>query len=231
MDNLAVDPPLSAATTERQERAEAEDNEHLPLSTQTTLPVDVTQYQSTSTSPSTTVASNQSRRTSKAWSIIKLPPASTFNSLVPKSLGFLGRYKTIIYKNSLKILVVFCGIATLVLAWKALNSPTNPNDIDIQLLAVMNRSVSSQIATYKVLQESLLKLQEEVANGRRQLQLERESLLRQKSHLDLERWTAQRQFIRDCLEFQEVSSCRVVDKKRRSTNTPQGEKHDEHKLY
>ncbi len=202
MDGPAAVLPSS---TEDVAQAEAGMIELSPL-TLSALPTDAAQHPS-GDSPSS--GSNQSRRTSIQWSIVRLPSISTFYSLGPKSSEYLKRYKTSIYKNLLKILGVFCGLGALMLAWIALNSPTKPNDIDIQSLAAMNRSVGSQIAIYQVLQESLGKLREELASERKQLEIDRELLRNEESQLNLQKWTAQRHFIQDCLRYQKVNLLKI----------------------
>ncbi len=100
------------------------------------------------------------------------------------------------------------------LAWIALNSPMKPNDIDVQSLAAMNRSVGSQIAIYQVLQESLSRLREELASERKQLEIDRELLRNEESRLDLQKWAAQRDFIKDCLGYQKVNLLKIQQKLR-----------------
>lgn len=105
---------------------------------------------------------HQSRRTTSALCIFYLRLFSTFYSLSSKSYELLGRYRTSIYKNSLKLLGVFCALGALTLAWIALNLPMKPNNVDIQSLATLNRSAGSQNAIYEALQESLSKLRPEL---------------------------------------------------------------------
>lgn len=62
------------------------------------------------------------------------------------------------------------------------------------------------MAIYKVLQESLSKLQEELAIERKQLETDREVLRNEENQLDLQKWAAQRQFIKDCLDYQKVNT-------------------------
>lgn len=199
-------PSSEAATTEGVAQAvaeaEAETIELSPLSTPLASIADAAQPQS-GNSPSS--GSIQSRRASATWSIVKLPSFSTFYSVASRSSGLLRRYKTSIYKNSFKILGLLCELGALTLAWIALKSPTNPDDIDIQSLATLNKSADSQMAIYKVLQESLSKLQEELAIERKQLETDREVLRNEANQLGLQRWAAQRQFIKDCLDYQKVS--------------------------
>ena len=86
-----------------------------------------------------------------------------------------------------------------------------PNDIDVQSLAALNKSAGSQVAIYEVLQESLSKIREELANERKQLESDRELLRNEEKQLSLQRWAAQRQFIKECLEYQKVRSCKEVE--------------------
>lgn len=143
-----VSPSSEAANTEGVAQAEAETIELSPLSTSLASITDAVRPQS-GNSPS--LGSTQSQRASATWSIVKLLSFSTFYSIASRSSGLLGRYKTSIYKNSFKILGLLCGLGALTLAWIALKSPTNPDDIDIQSLAALNKSADSQMAIYKVL--------------------------------------------------------------------------------
>ena len=195
-------PSAEAATTVGVPQADVEAIELSPLSTPS-IPTENATPQRSGNSPSSD--SNQSRRTSATWIIVGLPSVSTFYSLGYRGSDFLGRYKTSIYKNLLKVLGVLCGLGALTLTWIALKSPMNPNDIDIQSLAAMNKSAGIQMATYEVLQESLSKLREELANERKQLETDRELLRNEANQLDLQKWTARRQFIKDCLDYHEVS--------------------------
>ena len=147
---------------------------------------------------------HQSRRTSSAWSIFYLRSSSTFYSLSSKSYELLGRYRTSIYKNSLKLLGVFCALGALTLAWIALQSPMKPNNVDIQSLAALNKSAGSQSAIYEALQESLDKLREELDTEKKQLEIDRELLRNEANQLDLQKWAARRQFVKECLEYQKV---------------------------
>ena len=199
----ALPPSAEAATTGGVAQADVEAIELSPLSTPSISTENATPQRS-GNSPSS--GSNQSRRTSATWTVVGLPSLSTFCcSLGYKSSNFLGRYKTSIYKNLLKVLGVFCGLGALTLTWIAVKSPMNPNDIDIQSLAAMNKSAGIQMATYEMLQESLGKLREEIANERKQLETDRELLRNEANQLDLQKWTARRQFIKDCLDYHEVS--------------------------
>ena len=209
MDSLTVvlPPSAEAAATEGVAQAEAETIELSTLSTWSTPIVDATRQRSDNALSS---GSQQSQHASATWSIVELPSISTFYSFGPKSSEFLGRYKASKYKNSLKIVGVFCGLGALILAGIALKSPMTPNDIDVQSLAAMNKSAGNQIAMYQVLQESLSKLQQELAIERKQLEADRELLRNEANQLDLQKWAAQRQYIKDCLDFQNVSSAKVL---------------------
>ena len=182
MDNSTAVVP-SSATTEDVAQAEAEN---------TADTADATHRGGNSLSSD----SNQSRRTSSAWSIFYLRSSSTFYSLGSKTSDFLGRYRTSIYKNSLKLLGIFCALGALTLAWIALKSPMKPNDIDIQSLAALNKSAGSQTAIYEALQESLSKLCEELDTEKKQLEVDRELLRNEANQLDLQKWAAQRQFVK-----------------------------------
>ena len=133
------------------------------------------------------------------------PPSSGPTQSRPTS----ARSRMCIYKASLKIIGVLCGLGALTLAAIALKSPTNPDRIDIQSLAAMNRSVDSQVASNKLHLQSLTEIQEELAIERKQLETEREMLRHEVNLLDLQRWVAQRQFIKECLEYQKVGSLTV----------------------
>ena len=187
MDNSTAVVP-SSATTEDVAQAEAENT------------ADATQWGGNSLSSD----SNQSRRTSSAWSIFYLRSSSTFFSLGSKTSDFLGRYRRSIYKNSLKLLGIFCALGALTLAWIALKSPMKPTDIDIQSLAALNKSAGSQTAIYEALQESLSKLREELDTEKKQLEVDRELLRNEANQLDLQKWAAQRQFVKECLEYKKV---------------------------
>lgn len=194
----------TAEDVEKVAQAEVETIELSPLSTSTTttLPTDAAQQRS-GNSPSS--GSVQSRRVSVPWRIIKASSISTLCSFGPKCWDFLGRHKTAIYKNSLKLVVVLCGLGAFTLAWITLKTPSKATDLDIQSLAAMNKTADEQTAVYEVLRESLDKLREELANERKQLQIDRELLRNEAHQLDLQKYAAQRQYIKDCLEFQKVS--------------------------
>ena len=206
---ITLPPSSEAASTESVAQAEAENIELSILTNQSTLPTDASQQESDNPSSS---EPGQSPRTSTTWSILKLPSISTFSSVGLRSSEIFGRYKQSIYKNLLKILGILCGLGALVLAWLNLKSSMKPNGIEIQSLAAMNRSFGSQNAIYEVLQESLSKLREELANERKQLEADQESLRNEVDQLQLQKWTAQRQFIKDCLEYQKVRPCQVVSR-------------------
>ena len=195
-------PSADVASTGSVAQAAVEAMELSRLSTPS-IPGENATQQRTGNSPSS--GSNLSRRTSATWTIVGLPSVSTFYSLGYKSSDYLRRHKTSIHKNLLKVLGVFCGLGALTLAWIALKSPMNPNDIDIQSLAAMNKSAGIQMAAYEVLRESLSKLREELASERKQLETDRELLRNEANQLDLQIWTARRQFIKDCLDYHEVS--------------------------
>lgn len=183
-------------------QSEVETIELSPLSNATTLrTADAAQQRSGNSSSS---GANQSRRISISWSIIKAPSISTFHSLVPKCLHFLRRHKTALYKHALKLVAVLAGLGAFTLAWISLKAPTKPTELDIQSLAAMNRTADGQTAVHDVLQESLNKIQEELANERKQLQIDRELLRNEEHQLGLQAWAAQRQFIKDCIEYQKV---------------------------
>lgn len=204
-----VSPSSEAANTEGVAQAETEaeaEAETIELSSLSTSLASITGATRPQSGNSPSLGSIQSQRVSATWSIVKLPSFSTFYSIASRSSGLLGRYKTSIYKNSFKILGLLCGLGALTLAWIALKSPTNPGDIDIQSLAALNKSADSQMAIYKVLQESLSKLQEELAIERKQLETDREVLRNEENQLDLQKWAAQRQFIKDCLDYQKVNT-------------------------
>ena len=145
---VVLPPSAEAATTGGVAQAEAENIELSPISTQSPPPGDAAQQVSGYSSSSD---ADQPRRSSRAWSIIRIPSVSTFSSFGPQSSEFFGRYKTIIYKHSLKILGILCGLGALALAWINLKSPMKPNDIDVQSLAALNKSAGSQVAIYEVL--------------------------------------------------------------------------------
>ena len=205
--STVVLPPAEAAATEGVAQAKAETIELSTLSTWSTPIVDAAHQRSDNALGS---GSQRLQHTSAIWNIVRLPSISTLYSFGPKSSEFLGRYKASIYKNSLKIVGVFCGLGALILAGIALKSPMTPNDIDVQSLAAMNKSAGNQIAMYQVLQESLSKLQEELAIERKQLEADRELLRNIANQLDLQKWAAQRQYIKDCLDFQNVSSAKKL---------------------
>lgn len=124
----------------------------------------------------------------------------------PKS----ARSRICMYKALLKLFGVLCGLGALTLAWITLKSPTNSNRIDLLSLAAMNKSADSQMASNKLHLQSLTKLQEELAIEKKQLETQREMLRHEVNLLDLQRWAAQRQFIKDCLEYQKVGSFKVL---------------------
>ena len=206
-DSVVLPPPAETATTEGVAQAVADGIELSPLSTPSTLPAATTQQQSGNpSSPSP----NQSRRTSTTWKLLKRSSFRSFHSLGSGTSEFLKRYKTNIYKHSLKILAILCTLGALALAWLNLRSESKPKAIDVQSLAALNRSADSQSAMYEVLQESLGKLQKDLASERQQLEIDRELLRNEVAQLDLQKWTAQRQFIKDCLEYQKVKVCQVL---------------------
>ena len=183
MDNsTAVVPP--SATTEDVAQAEAANT------------ADATQKRGNSLSSQP----NQSRRITSAWSNLYLRTCSTIYSLGLKSSEFLGRYRTSIYR----LLALVCGLGALTLAWIALNSPMKPNDIDIQSLAALNKSASSQTAIYRALQENLSKLREELDTEKKQLEIDRELLRNEADQLDLHKWAARRQFVKECFEYKKA---------------------------
>ena len=103
------------------------------------------------------------------------------------------------------LLKVLCGLGALTIAWVALNSPSKPNNVETQSLAALNSSVITQAAINDALLESLRKAQESLNNERKQLLIDQELLGNEKKQFDLEKWAVQRQFIRDCFEYQMVS--------------------------
>lgn len=116
------------------------------------------------------------------------------------------RSRMSIYKASLKIIVALCGLGALTLTAITLKSPTNPDRIDIQSLAAMNKSADSQMASNELHLQSLTKLQEELAIEREQLETDREILRHEVMTFDIQKWFAQRQFIKDCLEYHKAGS-------------------------
>ena len=92
----------------------------------------------------------------------------------------------------------------MTLAWIALKSPGQPSWTDLQSLESMNRSASALTSIYRVLEENLSQLEAAIEDEKTRLETDRELLRNQKSQLRLQKWTAQRQFVKDCIEYQKV---------------------------
>lgn len=219
VQNRRSDPTAEAATAEDVAQvastdnnvAQAADGETIELSSlsiATTLHTDAAQQRSGNSASS---GSNQSRRISKPWSVIKVPSVSTFRGLGPKCWHFVGRHRATLYTHSLKLVAVLAGLGALTLAWISLKAASKPTDLDIESLAAMNRTADGQTAVYDVLQESLNKLREELANERKQLEIDRELLRNEEHQLSLQKWAAQRQFIKDCIEYQKVNDVKGLN--------------------
>ena len=57
---------------------------------------------------------------------------------------------------------------------------------------------------YRALQENLSKLREELDTEKKQLEIDRELLRNEADQLDLQKWAARRQFVKECLEYKKV---------------------------
>ena len=193
-------PPLAEAAEDAGDvAAETVAVQLSPIPSSSTVPSDATDQRRRSSTKSIWY------RSSISWTSMKSlasPSISIVGTIGIKISGFC--HKNSLFKTALKILGLLCASGALALAWLSLKAPTTPNSVEIQTLSAMNRTAMGQSAVHEVLQESLNEQRKQLANERKQLETDRESLINEKERLDLRKWAAQREFIRDCIDYQKV---------------------------